>query len=187
MLESRLSLPLGAKGTRHEPGGYGTRHEWWTKSRRLASLKERLTKLDKDRVAGKVSVVRGGKRLAKNRHNLDAAGLSEAEWRMKWDAARLHLAATGEKSVNFGNQTIRVTDTGQLSLRLPTPLSHLANAPHNRYVLTGTVKFAHRDQEWRARGTPVDSVPALFTVEELKSAAFLNCSERPRAEDQPMR
>jgi hypothetical protein len=114
-------------------------------------LRSRLTNLDNDRGAGRVSIVRGGKGLAKNRHNLNAAGLSEAEWRLQWSAARLYLAATGEKGKKFGNQTIRVTDTGQVSLRLPTPLSHLANAPHNRYVLTGMVQFAHRRREWRDR------------------------------------
>lgn len=148
MLEHRLSLPLHAKGTRHEPGGYRSRHEWWTKSRRLATLKDHLANLDKDRVAGRVSIVRGGKRLAKNRHNLEAAGLSGSEWRMKWGATRLFLQATGANDRRFGNETIRVTDAGQLSLRLPTPLSHLANAPHNR---GGTGGSAQRSAASRLR------------------------------------
>ncbi|MET9386279.1 hypothetical protein ABZY09_35790, partial [Streptomyces sp. NPDC002928] len=44
-------------------------------------------------------------------------------------------------------------DTGQLSLRLPAPLAHLANAPHGRYVLGATVQFAHRGGEWLDRIT----------------------------------
>jgi hypothetical protein len=33
---------------------------------------------------------------------------------------------------------------GEVSLKLPAPLGHLANAPHGRYVLACRVVFAHR-------------------------------------------
>jgi IS605 OrfB family transposase len=100
-------------------------------------------------------VVRGGKRLANTRHHLQAAGLDEQAWRERWRAQRMFLAADGESGKRFGNETIRVTGTGtgQVSVRLPAPLAHLANAPHGRYILDATVRFRHRGQEWLDRIT----------------------------------
>ncbi|MFI7228076.1 hypothetical protein ACIBO5_33070 [Nonomuraea angiospora] len=64
----RLSLPVGTKGTRTEPGGYRSAREWFAKSRRLHLLQDRLKRLRADQQAGRVRVVRGGKRLARARH-----------------------------------------------------------------------------------------------------------------------
>ena len=109
--------------------------------------------VDADWVAVRVRVVRGGKRLVHTRHHLAAAGLSEPAWRELWQAARMFLATDGESGERFGNETIRITDTGQLSIKLPAPLGHLANAPHGRYVLDARVAFRHRGQEWCDRIT----------------------------------
>ena len=49
------------------------------------------------------------------------------------------LAADGESGKRFGNETIRVTPDGEVSIKLPAPLAHLANARHGRYVLAATV------------------------------------------------
>ena len=54
-------------------------------------------------------VVRGGRRLLGNRHNLEAAQLTEQQWRRRWEAERWFLAADGESGKRFGNETIRVT------------------------------------------------------------------------------
>jgi len=151
MIRHRLSLPVGERGSRGRPGGYRSRQEWHAKSRRLATLEARLAVVEADRAAGHVLVVRGGKRLLHKRHNLDAAGLTQAQWRQEWEAARWFLAADGESGKRCGNETIRVTFDGEVSLRLPAPLTHLANAPHGRYVLTGRVAFGHRGDEWRDR------------------------------------
>jgi hypothetical protein len=43
-----------------------------------------------------VHVVRGGRRLLNNRHNLAAAQLTEHAWRRRWGAQRWFLAADGE-------------------------------------------------------------------------------------------
>ncbi|MDX3412402.1 MULTISPECIES: transposase [Streptomyces] len=147
-LEHRLSLPLGQKGTKHAPGGYRSRREWHAEARRLHVLEDRLARARADWEAGRVHVVRGGKRLAHARHHLTDAGLTEAEWRERWEAERWFVQADGESGKRFGNETIRVTPDGEVSLRLPAPLAHLANAAHGRYVLTGQVVFAHRGQEW---------------------------------------
>ncbi|WP_406126107.1 transposase [Streptomyces canus] len=152
---ARLARPLGAKADKRDGlvRGYASRGEWHAKSRRLQTLKARLAVVEADWAAGRVRVVRGGKRLANTRHHLAAAGLDEQAWRDRWRAVRMFLAADGESGKRFGNETIRVTDTGRLSVKLPAPLAHLANAPHGRYVLDATVRFQHRGQEWRDRVT----------------------------------
>ena len=61
MVRSRLSSPVGAKGTRKRPGGYRSKQEWHAKSRRLATLQDRLATVRADFEAGLVRVVRGGK------------------------------------------------------------------------------------------------------------------------------
>ncbi|MEV0222338.1 IS200/IS605 family accessory protein TnpB-related protein, partial [Streptomyces sp. NPDC050704] len=154
-VEARLARPLGATADKRAGlvRGYASRGEWHAKSRRLHTLKDRLAAVEADRAASRVRVVRGGKQLANTRHHLAAAGLDEAAWRRRWQAARMFLAADGESGKRFGNETIRVTDTGQLSLKLPAPLAHRANAPHGRYLLNATVRFQHRGQEWRDRIT----------------------------------
>jgi IS605 OrfB family transposase len=146
-LMHRLSLPLGEKGSKRAAGGYRSKREWFHKSRRLHVLEHRLDTARADREAGVVHVVRGGQKLLGNRHNLEAAQLPEADWRQRWEAERWFLAADGESGKRFGNETIRVTPHGEVSIKLPAPLAHLANARHGRYVLASKVAFAHRGQE----------------------------------------
>ncbi|WP_055520142.1 IS200/IS605 family element transposase accessory protein TnpB [Streptomyces ossamyceticus] len=151
MIAHRLSLPVGEKGTKHAPGGYASRREWHAKARRLHVLTDRLHAVRAGWEAGVVRVVRGGKRLLTTRHHLDAARLTEEEWRTRWQAERRFLQADGESGKRFGNETIRVTPEGEISLRLPAPLAYLANAPHGRYVLASRVRFAHRGEQWADR------------------------------------
>lgn len=150
-LRGGLSQPVGEKGTKKAPGGYRSKGEWFQKSRRLHTLERRLDAARADREAGVVHVVRGGKKLARNRHNLQAARLTELEWRQRWQAERWFLAADGESGKRFGNETIRVAPGGEVSIKLPAPLAHLANAPRGRYVLASKVQFQHRGDEWRDR------------------------------------
>ncbi|MGW7243424.1 IS200/IS605 family accessory protein TnpB-related protein [Streptomyces sp. NPDC054804] len=149
----RLSLPLGERGGKRAPGGYRSRKEWHAKSRRLHVLEDRLEAAQADWQAGVVHVVRGGKRLLTTRHHLKAAQLTEEEWRKQWRAERRFLQADGESGKRYGNETIRVTPDGEVSLKLPAPLAHLANAPLGRYVLAATVSFAHRGEQWADRTT----------------------------------
>ncbi|HEY2084791.1 MAG TPA: IS200/IS605 family accessory protein TnpB-related protein [Mycobacterium sp.] len=147
----RLSLPVGQPGSKRAPGGYRSAAEWHAKSRRLAMLTARHAAAVADFQAGRVRVVRGGKRLAHARHHLEAAGLSQEQWRARWEAARWFLAADGESGKRFGNETIRITGDGEVSIKLPVPLAHLANASHGRYILSARVRFAHRGAEWADR------------------------------------
>ncbi|WP_344937596.1 IS200/IS605 family accessory protein TnpB-related protein, partial [Sphaerisporangium flaviroseum] len=150
-IRHRLSLPVAEKGTKRAPGGYRSKQEWFRKTRRLHILMGRLERERADTDNGVVHVVRGGKRLARTRHNLDAAKLTEQQWRERWEAERWFLAADGESGKRYGNETIRLTPDGEVSIKLPAPLAHLANAKHGRYVLTGQVRFPHRGTEWRDR------------------------------------
>ncbi|MFB7466316.1 IS200/IS605 family accessory protein TnpB-related protein [Streptomyces sp. NPDC056224] len=147
----RLSLPIGEKGSKRAPGGYRSRQEWFAKSRCLHVLKDRLARERHDRDSGRVRVVRGGKRLLGTRHRLAAAQLTEPQWREHWEAERWFLAADGESGKRFGNETVRVTPDGEVSIKLPAPLAHLANARHGRYVLAARVTFPHRGTEWADR------------------------------------
>ncbi|MFE2987609.1 IS200/IS605 family accessory protein TnpB-related protein [Streptomyces sp. NPDC059262] len=151
MLMHRLSLPVGEKGTKRAAGGYRSKGEWFYKSRRLTILEHRLDVARADREAGVVHVVRGGRKLLGNRHNLEATQLTEAQWRERWEAQRWFLQADGESGKRYGNETIRITPDGEVSIKLPAPLVDLANSKHGRYVLASKVAFAHRGQEWADR------------------------------------
>ncbi|WP_406468408.1 IS200/IS605 family accessory protein TnpB-related protein [Streptomyces sp. NBC_01594] len=150
-LRHRLSLPLGEKGTKRAAGGYRSKNEWFRKSRRLAALEDRHTAAVADGQAGRVRVVRGGKHLLNTRHHLTQARLTEDQWRERWEAERWFLAADGESGKRFGNETIRVTPDGEVSIKLPAPLAYLANTRHGRYTLTAGIAFAHRGAEWADR------------------------------------
>jgi hypothetical protein len=166
-IEKRLAQPTGDTLTREEgaalkkrrlPRGYPTQAERFQKQRRLQSLRAELGRETAEHDSVRVRVTGGGKRLARTRHNLRAAGLTAAQWREAWEAARWRIEAIGTGSEPFGNLTITVTPGGEVSLRLPRPLEHLANARRGRYILSGTAKFSYRQDEWLERitgGKPV--------------------------------
>ncbi|MGW7455028.1 IS200/IS605 family accessory protein TnpB-related protein [Streptomyces sp. NPDC054787] len=175
-IRHRLSQPIGSKGTKKAPGGYRSKNEWFHKTRRLRVLEERLEQRHADREAGVVHVVRGGKRLARNRHNLDAAQLTEAQWRQRWEAERWFLQADGESGKRFGNETIRVTPDGEVSIKLPAPLAGYANAKHGRYVLTCKVRFPHRGAQWADRIETNRAVAYRIHLDVAKDRWYLTAS-----------
>lgn len=119
-----------------------------TKTIRLQTLTTRADAVDADLMAGTVHVVRGKKALLHKRNNLESTGLSPQQWRQQWAAARLFLTADGEKDKAWGNETIRWNPEERwLELKLPTPLTHLANRPHGRYRLSCPVEFTYRGEE----------------------------------------
>ncbi|WP_333492450.1 hypothetical protein [Streptomyces camelliae] len=140
----RLSLPVGEKGSERAPGGCRSRREWHAKARRLHVLADRLERARADWQAGVVHVVRGGKRLLKTRHHLQAAHLTEERWRVRWQAERRFLAADGESGKRYGNETIRVTSDGEVSIKLPAPPAHLP-----RVVRGGGAHRAASHTRWR--------------------------------------
>jgi IS605 OrfB family transposase len=73
----------------------------------------------------------------------------------QWALARRGQAAHLD-SLAAGIRTVRhrlslVTPDGEVSVKLPAPLGGYANARHGRYVLSATVSFPHRGEEWRDR------------------------------------
>jgi hypothetical protein len=149
-LQRRVQAPVGGKSGRVR--GYATAAERWAKQRRLQILTARLARVQARLAAGRVSVVRGGRRLARLRQHLGDARLSESEWRQRWTAERLFLAADGEADKAWGNETIRWQPVeGWLELKLPVRLVHLANRPHGRYRLTCPVTFTYRGDEVAAQ------------------------------------
>ncbi|MFE9867160.1 IS200/IS605 family accessory protein TnpB-related protein [Streptomyces sp. NPDC005506] len=186
-LRHRLSLPLGEKGTKRAAGGYRSKNEWFRKSRRLAMLEARHTAAVADWQAGRVRVVRGGKRLLNTRHHLAEAGLTEDRWRERWEAERWFLAADGESGKRFGNETIRVTPDGEVSVRLPAPLAHLANTRHGRYTLTARIAFAHRGAEWADRITALRAVAYRIHLDTERGRWYLTASwQRPAVQTIPL-
>jgi IS605 OrfB family transposase len=172
----RLSLPIGARGSKTAPCGYRSKREWHAKSRRLHVLEDRLERECADREAGTVHVVRGGKRLARNRHHLPAAQLTEAQWQQRWQAERWFLQADGESGKRYGNETIRVSSDGEASIKLPAPLKGLANAPHGRYVLACRVGFPHRGQEWADRVEANRAVAYRIHLDVARGRWYLTAS-----------
>lgn len=184
-IEKRLAQPTGDTLAREDrktrkgqtrTKGYATQAERFQKQRRLQSLRAELGRVTADRDAKIARVVDGGKRLAKTRHNLGAAGLDEAEWRERWSCARWRIEANGSGDEPFGNLTITITPNGEVSLRLPKPLEHLANAKRGRYVLAGRAKFAYRAAEWQARITGGKSVSYALTRKPSRSGVYLTAA-----------
>jgi hypothetical protein len=67
-LQQRLQAPVGSKAGRVR--GYPTVAERWAKQRRLQTLSVRLARVDARLAAGRVSMVRGGRRLLRLRQHL---------------------------------------------------------------------------------------------------------------------
>ena len=181
-LEKRLAQPTGDTLTPEQrkqrrkakgPKGYPTQAERFAKQRRLQLLRAELARVTADFQSGRVHVVDGGKRLAKSRHHLNAAHLTEAEWRQQWDCARDRIKAKGCGDEPFGNLTITVTPGGEVSLRLPKPLEHLANAKHGRYTLSGTAVFSYRADEWLARINGGKSMAYTITRKPGRAGRYL--------------
>jgi IS605 OrfB family transposase len=184
-IEKRLARPTTDTLTRGEravrkkdqlPKGYPTQAERFQKQRRLQSLQAELARAAADRDGGRVRVTDGGKRLARTRHHLEAAGLTAAGWREAWEAVRWRIEAIGSGDEPFGNLTIIVTPDGQVSIRLPRPLEHLANARRGRYVLSGRARFSWRGEEWLARITGDKPVSYTITRRPGRGGVYLTAA-----------
>lgn len=143
-IRRRLAVPAG--GRRGRLNSYATPAERFEKQKRLQNLVARLGEVEARLDAGKVSICRGG--LAKSRHHLGDAEMTEAEWRGRWETSRLFLTADGEKDKTWGNETIRFDpDERVVEIKLPGPLAHLSNRPHGRYRLSCPVVFSYLGEE----------------------------------------
>ncbi|MCX5375129.1 hypothetical protein [Streptomyces sp. NBC_00091] len=174
-IRQRLAVPCGQRGGGVR--GYPSQAERVQKRHRLEVLTARLAGVEARIEAGHPAIVVGGRRLAKSRHNLADAQLTEAEWRERWDTARLFLTADGESGAPHGNYTIGVHPAdGTVTIVLPEPLRHLANTPRGRYRLAGTVAFTHRREEWLDRVTANRAVRYDITHDPERGRWYLNAS-----------
>lgn len=92
---------------------------------------------------------------------------------------RMFLRADGEGGKRFGNETIRVTPDGTVSVKLPAPLAHLANTPHGRYTLTGRVAFAHRGGQWAERIAADRAVAYSISFDPGRGRWYLSAAWQP--------
>ncbi|WP_319448506.1 MULTISPECIES: hypothetical protein [unclassified Mycobacterium] len=179
VVEQRCALRPGAQDLapaaagRRRGRGYRTAGERFAKTRRLAVLRARLEAAEDALAAGRPSIVVGGKRLWRNRTHLDTAGLTEPQWRDRWDGARMFFTADGESGKAGGNETIRVDEAGRLRIKVPAALvdqlgSHLdVGAP---------VAFSHRGTEWKARVAARRAVRYDITFDPAKGRWYLDAS-----------
>ncbi len=182
-VEARVAVPAGKKQGRS--AGYATPAERYGKAIRLKALKGRLARVERQIADGRVSVTRGGGRLLRARRNLQAAGLTERQWRQRWEAGRLFLTADGEKDKLWGNETIRWNpDEGWLEVKLPAPLAHLANRPHGRYRLSCEVAFAYRGDEVAAQAA-TGPVRYDISYDPVKDRWHLDASWKAEARPVP--
>jgi len=138
----------GGRSRRRRCHGYRSAAERFAKTRRLAVLRTRLATAQEALAAGQPSITVGGKRLWRARNHLNAAGLNEQQWRIKWDGARMFLTADGESGKAGGNETIGVDGAGRLRIKVPAALVDQFG-PHR--VLGAPARFAHRSDEWAER------------------------------------
>jgi hypothetical protein len=172
----RLAAPCG-KRSKGGVRGYADQNERVHKQRRMQVLGARLAVVERKIAAGRPSVTVGGRRLARVRHHLADAQLSDAQWRERWEATRLFLTADGESSAPHGNYTITVDPVdGTVTLVLPEPLRHLANAPRGRYRLGCTVRFSHRRGEWLDRVAAHRAVRYDIVCDAARDRWYLDAS-----------
>ncbi|HEX6448287.1 MAG TPA: transposase [Trebonia sp.] len=176
VIQARLKVPAGGRQGRAR--GYATQAERHARQRRLQALQARLADAERRAAAGRVSACRGGRRLAKARHSLGAAGLTGAQWRSRWEAERLFLTADGEAAKAWGNETIRWNPgEGWLEVKLPAPLADLANRPRGRYRLSCPVAFGYRGGEVAAQAA-AGAVRYDISHDPVKDRWYLDASWR---------
>jgi hypothetical protein len=168
-----------ARSARRLEAGYRSRAEHASKRQRLRRLEEVERQLVANRKAGRVSIVRGGRRLAKNRLHLAKMGLTEQEWVQRWQASRWFLYARGETGTPFGNSTIRITPDGIVLIHLPKPLAHLANAPRDRYLLAARATFHYRGDEWTEQVVNRRAVAYMINFDPDRQRWYLGVSFTP--------
>jgi hypothetical protein len=155
VIDARLDAPVGGEvRDLDQPAarpvkGYASEAERFAKSRRKAQLEARLADATKRRAQGRPHIVAVGGRLWRGRANLDQAQMTRAQWERSWTDGRMFLTADGEGGKRFGNETIRVTDTGVLQVKVPGALAGDLGA---RLTITAPVSLStHCGGEWSDR------------------------------------
>jgi hypothetical protein len=122
---------------------------------------------------GRPSVTVGGKQLWRNRTHIDETGMTERQWRARWDAARMFLTADGETGKAGGNETIRVDEAGQLRIKVPAALT-AQFGPHLQ--IAASVGFGHRGAGWVQRVMTRRAVRYDISYDPAKDRWYLDAS-----------
>ena len=170
-LSARVAAPVG--GHAGKVAGYRSPGERHAKTRRLAQLTSRLAAVETSLPAGRPGVVVGGQRLWRARNNLAAANLSVAAWETQWTHQRIFLSADGESGKRFGNETIRVDHTGQLTVKIPGALAGRLGSHLNLAV---PVEFHHKQQVWADRVAANRCVAYRISFDPERSRWYLHAS-----------
>lgn len=187
VLDARCALRPGevtARGTEIAAGGprrssrrpvrgYASAAQRFAKTRRLAALRTELAEAQAALTAGRPSITLGGNRLWRTRNHLDAAELTEAQWRDRWDAARMFLTADGESGKAGGNETIRVDESGHLRVKVPAAL---VDRFGTHLQIAMPVSFSHRGDEWEQRVAGRRAVRYDIVFKPAKSRWYLDAS-----------
>jgi hypothetical protein len=102
VIDRRLAAPVGSRHGRVR--GYASGPERWQKQRRRQVLAARLARVEECIQQRRVSVVRGGRQIFRARQHLEDAGLTEQEWRQRWDAKRWFICADGRPTSAGGTR-----------------------------------------------------------------------------------
>ena len=171
-IDARAAVDCGTR--QGKTAGYRDRSERFQKTRRRAHLAGRLQDARDRLTVGRPRIVAGGGKLFRARTRLEAAGMSEPQWRKAWDAARWFLTADGETGKKWGNETIRVTADGTLEVKVPAPLVPTFGT---RLVLAAPVPLdTHRGAEWADRIHAHRAVRYDITYDPDKGRWYLDAS-----------
>jgi hypothetical protein len=163
----------GRRGRSQRRRGYRSASERFAKTRRLAALRRRLVAAEEAVAAGRPSIVVGGKRLWGHRNYLGEAGMTEQQWRDRWDAARMFFTADGESGKAGGNETIRVSDDGRLRVKTPGALADQWGA---HVTIAAPVRFSHCGDQWAARVAARRAVRYDIVYDPTRGRWYLDAS-----------
>ena len=172
-LEPVEAEQAGAGGRSRRRRGYRSAAERFAKTRRLAALHSRLNTAERALATGRPSMVVGGKRLWRSRNHLDAAQMTEQQWRQRWDAQRMFVTADGETGKAGGNETIRVDEVGQLRIKTPAALAAQLGI---HLTIAAPVRFHHRGDEWAARVAARQAVRYDISYDPDRDRWYLDAS-----------
>lgn len=161
------------RSSRRPVCGYSTAAQRFSKTRRLAALRTKLAGAEAELEAGRPAITVGGNRLWRTRQHLDAAELTEQQWRHRWDAARMFLTADGESGKAGGNETIRVDEAGRLRIKVPAALKERFGS---HLQIAAPVSFGHRGGEWADRIAGRRAVRYDITFDPERGRWYLDAS-----------
>jgi hypothetical protein len=136
-------------------------------------LRERLADAESALAAGHPSITVGGKRLWRTRNHLDAAEMSEQQWRNQWTAHRMFFTADGESGKAGGNETIRIDTDGRLRIKTPAAL---ADRFGSHVVIEAPIQFSHRGDEWAGRVIARRAVRYDISYDPARDRWYLDAS-----------